>query len=539
MPNQDNLGFIAKVPFRNEEGEFEYRPLYLPPDATDTIKGDVKLSDDYSSLDASRLSASDGMTAFTPQGAYTMYGAIQGALKTKLSKTDQEKQSVTSDVDFAGKISTAELTLNNPVNMSIGVGGGQKVTSQFDGHSTVEMTIEEVPADKLTGTISMDRLPQGALERLVKYVTLDAAREAYTAAQEQDKPFQLGDSILITGTDPNRMFIAAGPDLTVEAGYVEYAAGTALKLGSTTIGSETQPIYLNLGNPEAITKLAVANGGTGGSNVKEASANLKYTNLSSRSNVPNTDLNEVRTAGSYFDKGTIATSNLPGKDKFAYNLEVFENTDGTIRQQLRYYNDFNVWERIYSSKTDENLPALTNNWTSWSKAGGGSGGVSSGLVITPGNSEGFDNSGVTAPIEAPDNTSESEKIYTGSPSSSQDTTIFAYNLGHLPLGAYSVIIRAKTSTLEAVSLLNVDVSGKSSIGDSNFWQSMKTVDIKGSYFQKVDTWECLSFGVNLNGGRDYNFKIVCKSVKNSNTDIKYYIDYVRVIPSGTALGSIG
>lgn len=539
MPNQDNLGFVAKVPFKNEEGEFEYRPLYLPPDATDTIKGDVKLSDDYSSLDASRLSASDGMTAFTPQGAYTMYGAIQGALKTKLSKTDQEKQFVTSDVDFAGKIYTAELTLNNPVNMSIGVGGGQKVTSQFDGHSAVEMTIEEVPADKLTGMISMDRLPQGALERLVKYVTLDAAREAYMAAQEQDKPFQLGDSILITGTDPNRMFIAAGPDLTVEAGYVEYAAGTALKLGSETIGSATQPIYLNSGSPEAITQLAVANGGTGGSNIKEASANLKYTSLSSRSEVPNTDLNEVRTAGSYFDKGTIATSNLPGKDKFAYNLEVFENTDGTIRQQLRYYNDFNVWERIYSSKTDENLPALTNNWTSWSKAGGGSGGASSGLVITPGSSEGFDNSGVTAPIEAPDNTSESEKIYTGSPSSSQDTTIFAYNLGHLPLGAYSVIIRAKTSTLEAVSLLKVDVSGKSSIGDSNLWQTMKTVDIKGSYFQKVDTWECLSFGVNLDGGRDYNFKIVCKSVKNSNTDIKYYIDYVRVIPSGTALGSIG
>lgn len=539
MPNQDSLGFTARVPFRNEEGEIEYRPLYLPPDATDVIKGDVKLSDDYSSTDALRLNAREGMTAFTPQGAYTMYGVVQGALQTKLSKTDQEKQSVTSDVDFAGKISTSELTLNTPVDVSIGVGKGQKATTKFDGHNKVELSIGEVPADTLTGTISMDRLPQGALERLVKYATLNAAIKAYTTAQEQDKPFQLGDSILITGTDPNRMFVAAGPDLAVEAGYVEYAAGTALKLGSDTIGSETQPIYLNSGSPVAITNVAVAHGGTGGSNVKEASANLKYTNLSSRSNVPNTDLNEIRTAGSYFDNGTVATSNLPGKDKFAYNLEVFENTDGTVRQQLRYYNDFNVWERIYSNKTDANLPALTNNWTSWSKAGGGSGGASSGLVITPGSSEGFDSSGVTAPIEAPDNTSESEKIYTGSPSSSQDTTIFAYNLGHLPLGAYSVIIRAKTSTLEAVSLLNVDVIGKSSIGDSNLWQTMKTVDIKGSYFQKVDTWECLSFGVNLNGGRDYDFRIICKSVKNSNTDIKYYIDYVRVIPSGTALGSIG
>lgn len=530
MPNQDNLGFVAKVPFRNEEGEFEYRPLYLPPDATDKIKGDVKLSDDYSSLDASRLSASDGMTAFTPQGAYIMYGAIQGALQTKLSKTDQNLQSVEGPIEFK-----KEITLETPVNMSIGIGGGQKTASTFDGHSNVEITIQEVPADKLTGTISMDRLPQGALERLVKYVTLDAAREAYTAAQEQDKPFQLGDSILITGTDPNRMFIAVGPDLTVEAGYVEYAAGTALKLGSETIGSATQPIYLNSGNPEAITQLAVANGGTGGSNVKEASANLKYTSLSSRSEVPNTDLNEVRIAGSYFDKGTIATSNLPGKDKFAYNLEVFENTDGTIRQQLRYYNDFNVWERIYSSKTDENLPALTNNWTSWSKAGGGSGGASSGLVITPGSSEGFDDSSGT-PIEAPDNTSESEKIYTGSPSSSQDITIFTYNLGHLPLGAYSIIIRAKTSTIEAIDLLNVTVNGVSSDGATTVLRNM---NIKGSYFQKANAWECLSFGVNLDGGRDWDFNIVCKSVKNSNTDIKYYIDYVRVIPSGTALGSIG
>lgn len=375
MPNQDSLGFTARVPFRNEEGEIEYRPLYLPPDATDTIKGDVKLSDDYSSTDALRLNAREGMTAFTPQGAYTMYGVVQGALQTKLSKTDKEKQSVTSDVDFAGKISTSELTLNTPVDVSIGVGGGQKVTSKFDGHSKVEMTIGEIPADTLTGTISMDRLPQGALERLVKYVTLDAAIKAYTTAQEQDKPFQLGDSILITGTDPNRMFIAAGPDLAVEAGYVEYAAGTALKLGSDTIGSETQPIYLNSGSPVAITNVAVAHGGTGGSNVKEASANLKYTSLADRAVVPEADLNEIRTAGSYFDNGTVATSNLPGKDKFAYNLEVFENTDGTVRQQLRYYNDFNVWERIYSNKTDANLPALTNNWTSWSKAGGGSGGA--------------------------------------------------------------------------------------------------------------------------------------------------------------------
>ena len=228
MPNQDNLGFVAKVPFKNKEGEFEYRPLYLPPDATDVIKGDVKLSDDYSSKDASLLSASDGMTAFTPQGAYTMYGAVQGALKTKLSKTDQDPQSVESNVEFKG-----EITLDHPVNMSIGVGKGQKVTNQFDGHSNIEMTIGEIPADNLTGTISMDRLPHGAIERLVKYATLKDAIDAYKAAP--DEPFQLGDSILITGIDPNRMFIAAGPDLEVQDGYVEYAAGTALKLGSKTI----------------------------------------------------------------------------------------------------------------------------------------------------------------------------------------------------------------------------------------------------------------------------------------------------------------
>ena len=29
MPNQDNLGFVAKVPFKNEEGEFEYVKQHL------------------------------------------------------------------------------------------------------------------------------------------------------------------------------------------------------------------------------------------------------------------------------------------------------------------------------------------------------------------------------------------------------------------------------------------------------------------------------------------------------------------------------
>ncbi len=548
MSNENKPNYEVKIPLE-VNGNWEYFPIYNPPNATGETSGDVTLSDNYIGDNITTLDKNSSI-AFTPKGANDLY-------KNVLSKVDEDSQRVTGPVEFNGPIEfnnttyfwkTAEfgkgsddvdslVHFRKPFTLKIGlsnVDDGLKATGTIEMNSqpvTVNIDSMALPAGNLTGTVPLKCIPQGAIETLIPKDSLDAAIDEYKKAADDNKPYQIGDTILDNKT--KIMYIAKGPDLTKKENYVEYASGTAMKLGATTVGSETQPIYLNLGSPEVITNIAVAYGGTGGSNVKEASANLKYTNLSSRSNVPNKDLNEVRIAGSYFDNGSVVESNLPSTKKYAYNLEVFENTDGTVRQQLRYYNDFNIWERIYKETEDNNLPQLTNNWTSWHSIGESSSGANTSLIVIPGKAEGLTSNNF---IVAPDNTSESEKIIQVSPASTQDTNAFTYTLNHLPLGAYSIIIRSKVSSLTEANLLNISVSSNSG---GSVWNTLKNINIQGAYYQKVNTWESMSFGVNLTGTRTSKFRIDCMCLKNNDTSIQCEIDYIRIMPSGTALGSIG
>ena len=80
--------------------------------------------------------------------------------------------------------------------------------------------IVSLDAGKLTGTISIDRLPAGALERCI-VVADDTARKALTV----DKA-QMGDTVKVTAT--GRMYmIVDETKLDQDAGYVEYSAGSA------------------------------------------------------------------------------------------------------------------------------------------------------------------------------------------------------------------------------------------------------------------------------------------------------------------------
>ena len=76
-------------------------------------------------------------------------------------------------------------------------------------------------ASKLTsGTVDIERLPQGALERLIK-VANEAARYALTIAE-----VQLGDTV--QQLDTGIMYVVTDTDhLDSAAGYTEYTAGTA------------------------------------------------------------------------------------------------------------------------------------------------------------------------------------------------------------------------------------------------------------------------------------------------------------------------
>lgn len=87
-------------------------------------------------------------------------------------------------------------------------------------HQHGNADITALDASKLTGTISIDRLPHGALERCVP-VKSDSERFALTSAQVQK-----GDTVKVTDTG-KMYFVVDETKLNTEEGYEVYTAGSA------------------------------------------------------------------------------------------------------------------------------------------------------------------------------------------------------------------------------------------------------------------------------------------------------------------------
>lgn len=95
------------------------------------------------------------------------------------------------------------------------------VSSDFGGNVTISTTLANFDASKIaSGTISIDRLPKAALERLV-VVANDTARFALTTATAQS-----GDTVKVTST--GKMYLIKDESkLNSEDGYEPYTAGQA------------------------------------------------------------------------------------------------------------------------------------------------------------------------------------------------------------------------------------------------------------------------------------------------------------------------
>lgn len=300
-PNDDSrkLNFVARVydPDATEDPTYgKYRPVYIAPEATSTILGDVYLSD---ATDGGETAAT-GVTAATPAAVKK----VQDNANNKLDKTTRSAQSVTSDVTFNGVLtanqgitvpsgqffkgnlqgnaSTASaLTPGAGIAVKVGTAEASNPTT-FTGKGNITIQVDQVDASKVTvGTLPLNVIPQGALERVVSYESVQAAITAWTSAGSNAKPFDIGDTIRVTGVTPNVMYSVVGSPGS-SSSYVEYAAGTATnalnaeeaehaadadhadvatKLGTTTVGSGVKPIYLNNGT-------ATASASTVGSNTK-------------------------------------------------------------------------------------------------------------------------------------------------------------------------------------------------------------------------------------------------------------------------------
>lgn len=299
MPNgaDKKLNFVAKV---YDPTAKEFKPIYIAPDATDKVQGDVKLSDATNST----LNAAEGMTAATPAAVK----AVQDNANKKLDKETSTAQTVKSAVTFSGLVTgsagfkgnlTGNVTgnadtasqLKTPRTISVKSGSSAAGSATFSGAGNVTITIPKIDGTTVEGIIPLASIPQGALDRVVSYASIAAAVSAWTGASGT-KPFDIGDTIRVTGTTPNVMYaVTADPSKT--ASYVEYAAGTATNainadLADAAVKLQTaRTIRTNLAStstasfdgrtnvtPGVTGTLPIANGGTGGTTKTAAVANL-------------------------------------------------------------------------------------------------------------------------------------------------------------------------------------------------------------------------------------------------------------------------
>ena len=196
-------------------------------------------------------------------------------------------------------------------------------------------------ASKLTsGTVDIARLPQGALERLVK-VANEAARYALTTAD-----VQLGDTV--QQLDTGIMYIVTDADhLDSAAGYTEYTAGTAASVpwsgvtGKPTFAAvATSGAYSDLtGTPTIPTvnnaTLTIQKNGT---NVQTFTAN-QSTNATANITVPTKTSDLTNDSGFITEDDTkipLAGSNLISGD-------LVPSTDGTVNLGSPSYQ----WNNAY------------------------------------------------------------------------------------------------------------------------------------------------------------------------------------------------
>lgn len=111
------------------------------------------------------------------------------------------------------------------------------VSSDFGSNVTISTTLANFDASKIaSGTISIDRLPKAALERLV-VVADDTARFALTTATAQS-----GDTVKVTST--GKMYLIKDESkLNSEDGYEPYTAG---QVASVTITQAEGDSYIEL-----------------------------------------------------------------------------------------------------------------------------------------------------------------------------------------------------------------------------------------------------------------------------------------------------
>lgn len=198
----------------------------------------------YVIVDAANLSAAEGYVCIVDYGHSVAWSQITGVPTTLAAMNWADAVTTAMLVDTATAANAGKvLKINDAGKLAADITGdaatvGGHAADYFataEAHAalagrmdTAEGEIDQLQTDIkaidaawiTTGTISIDRLPHGALERCV-VVADDAARFALTSAQVQQ-----GDTVKVTGTGL-MYFVVDDTKLGESAGYEVYTAGTA------------------------------------------------------------------------------------------------------------------------------------------------------------------------------------------------------------------------------------------------------------------------------------------------------------------------
>lgn len=174
--------------------------------ASGTNNGTVKLTVDGKVTDNIAVKGL-GSAAYTNSNAYAAASHSHSIANVTGLQTALDGKSATSHTHDDRYYTEAEI------NTKL---AGKANTSHTHGSGD----ITSLDASKLTGTISIDRLPAGALERCV-IVATDTDRLKLTTASVQK-----GDTVKVTGTG-KMYFVIDDTKLTSEEGYTVYTAGSA------------------------------------------------------------------------------------------------------------------------------------------------------------------------------------------------------------------------------------------------------------------------------------------------------------------------
>lgn len=203
----------------------------------------------------------------------------------------------------------------------------EKLKNKSDkGHQHGNADITDIDASKIkSGTIDIDRLPKGAIERMV-YVKDDAARFALTANTAQN-----GDTVKVTSTK-KMFYVIDDTKLSSEAGYEPYTAESASAVPWSGV----------TGKPTTFTPEAHTHAISEVADLQETLTGLRQ------------DVNAKPS------KDTNTTYSLIQDSTDGHKL-TFKGSDGSTKTVTIPDNDHNTWRDVVdsldSTRTDASLSA--------------------------------------------------------------------------------------------------------------------------------------------------------------------------------------